>query len=57
MSNATIAQVKIHAKVLVRNKDGRPSFDDPEKVKLFMDQLTEEDLLYLEEKFDDNFRT
>jgi len=32
---------------LVRDKEGRPKFDDPTKIKLFKDHLTEGDKAYL----------
>jgi hypothetical protein len=57
MSNATIAKPQIHVKAIVRDKHGNPKFDNPEKVRLFLDQLSDEDIKYLEEQFNDNFRT
>lgn len=56
MTNATSAKPEIRVKALIRDKHGRPSFDDPAKVRLFLDQLSDEDIKYLEEKFNDNFR-
>lgn len=56
MSNATIGKPQIHVKAIVRDKHGRPKFDSPEKVHLFLDQLSDEDIKYLEEQFNDNFR-
>ena len=38
---------KIRGRVLVRDREGRPKFDDPGKVKDYVNVLTKEDKDYL----------
>ena len=42
-------QIKIRG--LVRDKDGKPKFDDPKKIRQFMHRLSDEDIAYLERQF------
>lgn len=42
---------KIRGRVLVRDREGRPKFDDPGKVKDYVNVLTEEDKVYLVDFF------
>ena len=50
-------KAKLEGRCLVRDKHGRPKFDDPSKIKAFLPDLSEEDILFLKEKFNDYFRT
>lgn len=42
---------KIKGRILVRDREGRPKFDDPGKVKDYVNVLTEEDKAYLVDLF------
>ena len=53
MSNATLGKPTIKARILVRDKDGHPKFDDPEKIRQHLADLTKEDIDYLRTKYDD----
>lgn len=46
-----VSRPDIRLKGLVRDKDGHPKFDDPAKIKHFLHRLTEEDIIYLKEKY------
>ena len=53
-----VPNARLHIRGLVRDKHGRPKFDDPAKIREFMHRLSEEDIKYLKEIYpDDNFYT
>jgi len=38
---------KVKGRLLVRDREGRPKFDDPDKIKDYVNVLTDEDRDYL----------
>jgi hypothetical protein len=52
MTNAKTPRVILKLRAIVRDKDGRPKFDDPEKIRLHLNDLTTDDIEYLRGKYD-----
>lgn len=44
-------RAKLKIRGLVRDKHGKPKFDDPAKIKQFAHRLSDEDIAYLEQQF------
>ena len=51
-----VPKPKLHIRALVRDKHGRPRFDDPAKINQFRHRLSESDLEYLKNQFPDAFK-
>jgi len=55
MTKLTVGNAQLVIRGLVRDKDGRPKFDDPQMIKDFMHRLTAEDIEYLKGIFDGKY--
>lgn len=56
VQNVVIPKAQIKVRGLVRDKHGRPKFEDPAMIKDFLHRLSDEDLDYLENKHGQIFR-
>ena len=52
MTNVILPKAEIKIRCIVRDKHGHPKFDDPKRIKDYLDDLSEEDIQYLKEKYD-----
>lgn len=55
MKELFVPKYEMKVKILVRDKDGNPKIDDPSKIELFKQSLTEDDIIYLKEKFGNDY--
>ena len=55
VNDMLVGKAEVKGRMLVRDKDGHPKFDSAEKVREFLNDLSEQDILFLEEKFNDDF--
>lgn len=55
MKELFVPKYEMKVKVLIRDKDGHPKIDDPSKIELFKQSLTEDDIIYLKEKFGNDY--
>lgn len=47
MSKLVTSRPRIKGRILIRDKDGHPKFDDPKKIRNHLHVLSDEDIEYL----------
>jgi len=52
MSKLSVGKGRLKAKMVVRDKEGRPKFTNKRLVERFWDVLSDEDKIFLSKKFD-----